>query len=527
MNYVSIGFLIFTLVCFGVYYAVPKKAKQYILLLASVVFYFLFSKYLIAASAIVTLIIYLVSLKIGKIDEDFNLRKKELSKEERKSEKKKIKSVKKKWVAVECVSAFSALIIFKYLGFFTGIINSAISLFSSFEIPVISLIMPIGISYYTLSVAGYAIDVYRGNLKPEKNFASLFLFTIYFPHIVEGPIGNYSSFSTQIKNPQKLTYDNFMRAFELILIGLVKKMVLADRAGIICSTFFDDYKGYGTATAILNMVLYTINIYFDFSGCMDIVCGVSELFGIKLPQNFRQPFFSENIQEFWRRWHITLGDWIKKYIFYSVSMSKCNQKIMTKCNNKIKSVYLKTTLPMLFALLFVWLFNGIWHGASWKYITYGMYYYVILSLGMLFEPVFEKFCSKLKINRESKSFKFFRIFRTQLLVTVGLTMFKAETLTDFAHIMKSLVSLQNPLSDLASFYSKISLSSMDFLVIAFFTAIMLFISIKKENGMDIREYLNENTRRRWILCTVAAACVIFLGVYGAMYAEQPFVYAQF
>ena len=527
MSYVSFGFLLFTSVCFGLYYILPQKFRRYVLLAASVCFYVIFSKYLIAASALIALFVYLISNKIGKIDEKFSLKKKELSKEERKEEKKRIKSVKKKLVAAECAAAFLVLAVFKYAGFFTGLVNRGISLFSSFEIPIVTLMMPVGISYYTLSIVSYAVDVYRGTIKPEKNFASLYLFTIYFPHIIEGPIGNYQSFSEQVKNPQPLTYEKFMRAFELILLGLVKKMIIADRAGIICSSYFDNYSDYGTAVTVLNMILYTVNIYFDFSGCMDIVCGVSGLFGIQLPENFRQPFFSKSIQEFWRRWHITLGDWIKKYIFYPVSLSKLNQKIMSVCGEKIKNVYYKTTLPMMFALLFVWLFNGIWHGASGKYILYGIYYYIIISLGLLLEPVFENLCKKLSINRESKPYKAMQIARTCVLVIIGLTLFRADSFTDFIKILGRLFAFGNPVADIIKFYGNISLSLLDFPVIVLFSAAMLYISVKKENGCDLRAGLEKKQKLRWALCTAAVICILLLGVYGTMYTEQPFVYGQF
>lgn len=527
MSYVSVQFLLFTAVCFGLYYILPKKCRPYILLCASAFFYVLFSKYLIAVSLGLTAIVYFVSRKIGKIDDEFKAKKKELSKEERKAEKKKIKKSKKKLVTVECVIAFGLLVVFKYLGFLTGTVNSFIALFSQAKIPVLALMMPIGISYYTLSIVGYAVDVYRGTGKAEKNFAKLYLFTIYFPHIVEGPIGNYQSFSSQIDNTGKLTFENFMSAFELILIGLVKKMIIADRAALFSNPAFDNYKDYTALAAVVAILMYAINIYFDFSGCMDIVCGVSELFGIKLPQNFRQPFFSGSVQEFWRRWHITLGDWIKKYIFYSVSMSKVNQKIMTKCNQKIKSSYMKTTLPMLFALLFVWLFNGIWHGASWKYIVYGMYYYVILSLGMLFEPLFEKICTKLSINRESKAFKVFQIIRTDFLVVIGLAMFRADTLRAFAGILRRVFDFSNLFGSLMALKDAASLSTLDFPVVVFFAIAMLVISIKKEKGTDIRQALSEKKVLRWILCTAAVVCIVMLGVYGSMYSEVPFVYAQF
>ena len=526
MSYISVGFAILTFICFLLFYFAPLKLKKYILLTASCVFYICSSKYLIILPVVNTLFIYFLSIKIDKVNEAFNAKKKELSKEERKEAKKQNSKVKKRICTVEIVLSFLLLAVFKYMGFFTGIINDISESLSLGSIPLLSLMVPLGISYYTLSIAGYAIDVYRGTLKAEKNYCKLLLFTVYFPHIVEGPIGNYKSFSSQLDKINKPDFETFMTGIQIVLFGLMKKMIIADRAGIAANQFFDNYEQYGFTTSLAGMILYAVNIYFDFSGCIDIVRGVSCLFGIELPENFRQPFFSKSVQEFWRRWHITLGDWIKKYIFYSVSMSKINRKIISLCD-KIKNEYFKTTVPMFYALAFVWLFNGIWHGASWKYILYGVYYYIIICAGLIFEPLFEKICSKLKINREGKAFGIFRILRTSVLVVIGLTLFRADSTYDFIQIIKSVFVYLDPAGNISDYYNSINLSLLDFVIVVLFTGLMFFISYKKEKGTDFIGWFAEHKRARWILCTAEILVIIILGVYGSSFTRLPFVYAQF
>lgn len=527
MSYVSLEFLFFVIVCLIVHYSLPKRFRYIVLLLASLVFEFIFSKFLVIATVAAALIVYITAIRIGKKDEEFKRKKQELSREERRKLKKRIKKQKKNILALACVFSFGMLVVFKYLGFLTGIFNSFVSLFSSNTIPVVSLIMPIGISYYTLSIVGYVTDVYRGVIKPEKNFLKLLLFTVYFPCIVEGPILSYDKISAQINHPNKITYDSFMSAIELVLLGLIKKMIIADRAGIVANLVFDNPSEYNGLSSLLGIILYSVYIYFDFSGCMDIVIGVSELFGIELPRNFNQPFFSRSIQEFWQRWHITLGDWIKKYIFYPVSLSKISKNISSISASKKISPYYKSIIPMLFSLFFVWSFNGIWHGSSWKYFLYGMYWYVLLSLGLLFEPLFKKGCGALKINRESKPFHLFQMIRTAFIVVIGLAIFRAETISDFVSILASVFNLSNVVGNLMSLYKETLLFPLDYAVIPVFIFIMFIISVWKEKGMDLRSRLQEKPWLRWVVITLSIILLISLGVYGTSYTEQPFVYAQF
>ncbi len=525
MRYLSVWFLLFTAAVAAVYYLLPKKCKPAILLVASLAFYVLSSRWLVIPVLCLTALLWGAGLRTAKWDEAFAERKKDLSKEERKAYKQALKKKKRLLLALECCAGFGMLVAFKYLGFLAQIANGFLSLFSAPTLPTPAWLLPLGISYYTLSMIGYAVDVYYGRIAPEKNFFRLLLFAVYFPHIVEGPIADYPTLSARLYDPQPLTFQAFLRATELIVLGLVKKMVFADRAGMLSNAVFDKPQSYHFAASAAAIVLYAVQLYLDFSGCIDLVRGVSALFGIELQQNFRRPFFSRSIQEFWRRWHITLGSWIKNYIFYPLSLSKRNARLTARAG-KCKNVYYRSTLPMLLPLLFVWLFMGVWHGASWKYVLYGLYYYILIALGLLLEPLSARICAAIRFKRTSRVWALFQMVRTIVLVLVGLTLFRADTTMDAIRILRSVFS-PGSVSELFMMRNASGLTIQDLLLLAAGVLAMAALSVWEECGHDLFDMLEKRPVLRWIFCTAGVLLVILFGVYGTAYTTQPFVYAQF
>lgn len=222
-----------------------------------------------------------------------------------------------------------------------------------------------------------------------------------------------------------------------------------------------------------------------------------------------------------------LGEWIKNYIFYPLSLSKMNQHLSSS-EKLSKNKYLQTTLLMLLPLLFVWLFTGIWHGASWKYVLYGLYYYIILALGLLLEPFFAKLCKKMHIRRDGKAYHAFQTVRTAGLVLVGLTLFRADTTVVAIQIVASVLRLESPVGSLMALYNACELSALDYVVIFVGVLTHVVISCKEEyKEFDIYKILQQKPVLRWLFCTAAIALLIALGVYGTAYTAQPFVYAQF
>lgn len=496
MSYTSLKFLIFILGLMIIYYLFPKKYRYLILMLGSIVFYTLLSGKLIIFAILGTLVSYFSAKLIRK-----NENKKRLI------------------FTLSILLTLGFLIVLKYNNFLSSLINPIINLIG-INIPYKKFILPIGISYYTLEMIAYITDVYRKKQEPETNILKLFTFFIYFPKVIEGPISRYGELSKTLFAENKFDYDNFRKAMVLIGYGFFKKMVIADRAGIFVDTFFNEnHSGILTIAAI---ILYTIQIYFDFSGCIDIVTGVSELFGVKLPENFRRPFFSTSIEEFWRRWHITLGAWLKDYIFYPVSLSKLNMKLNLKLR-KFKFKHIAKFIMIAFPLFFVWFINGLWHGASIKYVLYGLYYYALMMLGVLFKPLLEKFVKILKINTKVFSYRLFQIIRTIIIVCFGMFIFRAESISQVISLTKTIPIIGNKIG-----LFKLGIEKADFVIILIGVLVVLAIELAEELKINVREKLEEqNLIFRWIVYLLIIFTIIIFGIYGKGYDAKSFIYGGF
>lgn len=529
MSITSLAFVIFVLAFVVIYYLVPKKAQWVVLLIASLTFYALSSTVLTVFMLASTLLIHLGATKIQKLSDDFKAKKSELEKAERKELKAKTKKKQKSVLTAIVILNIFILAILKYINFLGGIGNSIISIFTHEDvIPVFSFILPLGISYYTLMAISYIVDVYRGSIKAEKNIFRLLLYVCYFPHILEGPFDKFKDLNEQFKEEHKFDYDAVKDGAVLALFGLFKKLVIADRIGLIASGVFNQFDDMAGTSVAVAVVAYTIQLYCDFSGCIDIVAGVSEMFGIKLAQNFNQPFFSRSVNEFWRRWHITLGLWLKEYVFYPVSLSGSFKKVNASVKKHIKNDYFTQMIPAAYALFFVWFCNGIWHGASGKYIIYGLYYYVIMMLGEFTKPVTDKLCSALKINREAKLYHLFQMVRTFLIVNVGMLIFRSATIKEAAvTIVKMFTSVSFTQIIDRDIIPRISFR--DYALLFVCIIILFIVGLVKEKGHDIRAELNQKPFiLRWIVYLALIFSLLILGMYGSNASgDAAAIYGQF
>lgn len=524
----SLEFMAFVAIVCLLYFIVPKKVKWLVLLLSSYTFYFINSGKLMIFMLLTTVSIYVSALYMGKIDDKAKLECKNLDREHKKAIRQKANKKKKLVIIIGLILNFGVLIFLKYGNFIIDNLNGLGKILSiNSEIPFMNLLLPLGISYYTLQATSYIIDVYRGKYKPDKNFGRVALFVSFFPQIVEGPIGRYDRLANQLYEPHKFSYNNMKYGLQLILWGFFKKMVIADRAALYVDQVFGNYTEYSGIIIIGAIVLYTLQIYAEFSGCMDIVRGISQILGINLDKNFERPFFSKSVQEFWRRWNITLGTWLKDYVFYSVSFSKVSAKI-TNFSKKFLKGHIGKLVPAAFALFFVWFANGLWHGASWKYIMYGLYYYAIMMLGMLFEPLGKWIIQKLKINTEVFSYKLWQILRTTGFVFIGMLIFRSPDLHTLLEMLRSALSFQKigMLFD-GSIFS-IGFQPSDCIILCIGVLIMLVVSIFQEKGYKIREEIaKQNLVFRWVLYYGIIFSIIIFGIYGEGYNISNFIYGQF
>ncbi len=510
MSILTSSFVIFVSVLLIIYYVLPQKLRWIVLLLGSIVFYFLSSRWLLLYTLFATVVIFVIGLMLNKYNED-------IKNVNEISEKEKIKKKKKRLVFIAVFSTVLCIVFTKYLSFLLESVNGFTSFFQFTlfkSIP--KVVVPLGISYYTLEAISYIVDIYRAKIEGEKNPFKVALFLLYFPKIIEGPISRFKELSICFYEENKFAFRNIFIGLDLIIYGLFKKMVIADRAGIFVNSIFSS-DAHGI-TVFMAMLLYVVQIYAEFSGCIDIVRGVSSLFAVKLLNNFKRPFFSKSIQEFWQRWHISLGAWIKEYVFFPVSLSKMNAHVCQFCKKHFSNYWFKF-VSIAFPLFFVWIFNGIWHGASFKYILYGMYYYVFMMLGVLFKPLSDKILAKMHLNQAVLNV--WRIFRTVILVIVGMTLFRASSILEFGSMIGNLFSKGNGILGHG-------LVSLDFLLLLLSNVFILVVGILEEKKkFSVDEGFTKNPVVRGLVYSVLISMIVIFGIYGEGYDASNFIYGAF
>ncbi len=528
MSYLNIIYVfLFLPIVVIVYNIIPKKLRSIVLLIASYTFFFLISKWLIIFLLLSSLSIYLS----GRVIYNINLKKdkvlEETNKEERKIIKEKYKKQKRIILIITILFNVAFLFFFKYLGFFKNITNSLLSWFKiDYSFKIIKHLSPVGISFYTLQAISYLIDVYNEKIPAEKNILKVCLYLAFFPTIMEGPITRYEEVSNTLWNGNRVSYHNFCFGYQRIFFGLFKKYVIADRLNIFVKLIFLNYLNYSGPIIFLGALFYTILLYMEFSGTMDVVIGSAEMFNINIPENFKAPFFSKNISEFWSRWHISLGLWFKNYIFYPVSLSKPVKKISTflrkNIGNRISSLFMGAV-----ALFAVWSLNGLWHGAGYTFLVFGYYHFVLILLGDIFEPLIAKTCEKLKINRQNKIYKLVQIIKTSFLVVIGELIFRAPTLKVAFGMLKGIFTNFTFVKFNKEIFS-LGLDIKDYAIILIALVFIFIMSLLKEKGINVRENIsNKNIVIRWILYYALIVSIVIFGAYGPGYAPVDPIYADF
>ncbi|MCY1714051.1 MBOAT family O-acyltransferase [Caproiciproducens galactitolivorans] len=528
MTFNSLNFFLFFPAAAMLYFLVPQK-YQWVFLLISSYFFYLFANmkfgfFLISTTATT----FFAAKALGAVSDYQKItllqNKGVFSKEQAKECKAICKSRKKRIVAAVVILNFGILAFLKYFNFLSANFNFfAKSIHSSAGLPVLKLILPLGISFYTFQAMGYLIDVYRGKYPPEQNPAKLALFLSFFPQIMEGPIGRYDDLAHQLYEPHEFDYDNAKYGLQLMLWGYFKKVVIADRAGILVNTVYSSYQSYSGFQLAITAVVYAIQIYADFSGYIDIATGAAQFMGIRLAQNFNRPYFSKTVSEFWRRWHITLGTWFKDYLFYPLSLSKAGLNL-GKFGRKHFHADFAKNLPAIFGLSIVWLTTGLWHGADWHYIVYGVYYGLLIILSMLCKPVFEKINNRLNVHPEQFGWKLFRVARTFFLVCLGFILFRADNLPTAFGVMRSIFLMSRPAVGTSLLNGDFTKTDLLFFVLS--TGILLAVSLLQRK-MNLRETLaQKSTAVRWAVYCTAALSVVFLGVLSSNDPTQ-FIYFQF
>lgn len=540
MSYTSLNFLLFVSITVLAYFLFPlKKQKWTVLLAASYVFY-LFAGYKYAAFIVfTTLSTFLIGLWLEKVTakskNNIKLHKAEWSREDKKKYKEKIKKQKRLILALALVLNFGILAFLKYYNFFAGSLNDVFGSWGmEFSAPTLKLFLPLGISFYTFQSMGYIVDVYREKTPAQHNPFKFALFVSFFPQIIQGPIGIYDDLAHQLFEPHDFDFTRFKHALELILWGLVKKMVFADTAVIAINNVTSDYNSYGGTTLTFTIILYAFQLYADFSGGIDISRGVAQIFGIDMMENFKRPYFSKDINEYWRRWHISLGNWFKNYLFYPLAMSSLfintSKKIKsTKFGSTVAGAHIAKVLPTSIASFVVFFIVGVWHGASWKYVGFGVWNGGIIMISVLMKPVFEWCHKKLHINPKSAPYTVFQILRTFIVILVGYVF---DVAPSFTQAMRTfwLFFTDQSISTGLSEISTLGLVRNQYVLLSLGAVFIFIISVIQErhDKTTIRDMLDKKPFiLRWAAMFVGIMLVVSLGVYGSGFDAADFVYMQF
>ncbi len=531
MAFTSFNFLVFIAVIVAAYYLTPIKGRWMTLLAASYAFYLISSPKTFIFVIFTTVITFFGGRYIGQQNDDQKAylaeHKDEMSRDDKKVLKAEVQKKKRKMVALILIANFGVLAILKY---FKTYIELAFAAIGGVQLE-LGILIPLGISFYTFQSAAYILDLYRSKISHDTNIAKFALFMSFFPQIIQGPIARHDQLANQLYEGHRFSYENFTFGMQLILWGFFKKLIIADRVAILTAEVFDNYTDYAGGVVFVALLFYTIQIYADFSGGIDIARGVAQMMGIEMSHNFMRPYFSESLSEFWRRWHMSLSFWTRDYIFYSIALSKFFGKL-GKGMRKVLGDRVGKLVPVIIAQYATFITIGLWHGAEFKYVAYGLYNGTIIVLALLLEPYFKTAIEKLHINTESKIWKLFQIVRTFFIVVFGRMFAKAMS---FSAALYMYGAMFRP--DMGGGFSEtiltLGLTNIDFYIILFGCIVWFILSLIQEKGGDkdntyIRKKMAEMALPlRWIILLAGFVCVLVLGVYGPGYDAAAFIYRGF
>lgn len=531
MLFTSPEFILFLAVCLLLYYLLPKKCQWVLLLIASYIFYFI-------AGAVYPLFIFgtaLVTYTAAVVIENHKAKENKYisehseefaERETKKAYRKHGKHVRKWIMLAGLLSMLLLLGVFKYSDFVVENINSLFALFGSekeFDYP--DLILPMGISFYIFQSLGYLLDVYWEKIKAQRNFPKYMLFISFFPQLVQGPISRYSDLSKTLYQKHIFDKKNFTFGIWRILWGYFKKLVIADNLMVVTSYLFDD-EYYNGAWVLLGMMLWAVELYADFSGGIDITIGVAQLFGIRVQENFIRPYFSKNITEFWRRWHISMGTWFRDYIFYPMSVSPSMAGFTKFCKNHLGKKAARY-FPVWIVTMVTWLATGIWHGASWNFVLWGLANGVIIVITTTMEPLYAKFHNRFPKLADSRCYDAFQIIRTFLLMSL-LRMF--DCYRDVSMCFSMFISIFKDFDIHALTKEEFSYFELPFPmygVLLAGTFVMFCVSLAGRSGSVCEKIAKKPFIVQYVLFMGLFLSIVLFGAYGVGFDASQFIYNQF
>ena len=486
MVFNSYSFLLFFPVVLVLTRVLPVKWRNGLLLLASYVFYASWGVGFCVLLLGITVLVYAAGLLLERR--------------------------RRKWLfLLGLAGTLGALLVYKYLDFGLYTVNALTRALGLGEpMPRFSLLQPAGISFFTFQAAGYLIDVYRGKYKPEKNFLRFALFVSFFPQLLSGPIGRGDQLLPQYAHPRKADFAAVRRGFLVMTWGFFLKLCIADRAAVLVNTVYGDYESYSGIFLVFATLVYALQIYGDFAGYSYMAIGGAEMLGIHLPKNFDTPYFSKSIQEFWRRWHISLSSWFRDYVYIPLGGSRC------AAWKKYRNVFI------------VFLVSGLWHGSVWTFVLWGAIHGFYQIFGGVTKPLREKVLDGLHVNRQAGSYQLFRMAVTFLLVDFAWFFFRAEGLGPAVAMLKHAIVFLRPWELAGEAFYTMGLDRQDFWALLICTAVLLLADVLQYRGKDLPGWFAE---QNWLFRELALAgmilAIFIFGIWGNGFDASSFIYFAF
>ena len=525
MQFISDSFVILWTITFALYYLVPKRLQWYVLLTASVLFYVIGLKGFPVNLLLTGLTTYGCGVYLRRsLEKEKAEAAQYADKESRKALKTAFQRKRKRVQIVYFIFNLGLLVFYKYAVIVIPVLEGVSGSHTGF---LEKVVMPLGISFYTLTAIGYVVDAGRENCESETNFLKVLLFLAYFPSVTQGPFNRYAQMKEQFEGEHEFQYDRMLRGIQRFVWGAFKKLVIADRIGIFVDRVYGvDVSSVPGSIFVCATVLYMLQLYADFSGYIDMALGVSETFDITLPENFKRPYFSKSVAEFWRRWHITLGTWFKDYVMFSFVMSGLGRKIGKACKNKWNS-FGRQVVPIMGTML-VWFLTGIWHGRTVSYMLWGIYYGVIMSVSLVLEPRYAVWKEKLHIKAGSRVWEFFCMARTWMIVFIADVLIRSGSLAQAGAIYTSFLTRFDLGSLLSREITSYGLNRYDFMLLIVVLPVWLAVSTLEERGEDVRTYLAARPALvRWSCYYGVVLLLLITGIYGGSYDTAAFMYQSF
>lgn len=501
MSYMTIKFFVLVAGALLLYYILPKKFRWTVLLLGSGYFYYDISgsrkQMLVFALGIALSYVFGILL-----DRSVNRKGQEQGAKEQAGEKKKAGSIKQKLLLTAgiLISA-SPLLLSKCSEFLTG---------SILHTKNINWIIPLGLSFYSLQIIAYLTDIYRGKIRAQLNPLKYGLFVSFFPIIVQGPISRYDQLADQLFTGHSFDQKNIIRGVQLVIWGIFLKLMIADKAAVVAGTLFDGHENFSGFYIPVAALMYALELYADFMSCVTISQGVSEMFGIRLMDNFQRPFFSTSVKQFWGRWHISLSHWLRDYVYIPLGGSR------------------KGRIRKYLNLLITFGVSGLWHGGSWKFLFWGSAQAGFQIVGDVIHKPKNRFLEKVALPETSRLRRFLAMVVTYSIFAFGLIFFRADSFGTGLAMVKSAFARFNPWILVDGSLYQLGLSQKELWVLTTSTLLLILVSFLQERGIRIRDKINsQNLVIRWSIYFIAIWSVWILGTYGFGFDAKDFIYGGF